>query len=165
MRTRFEGRRKNRVCHMKYTSEQKSAMKEVLADVISVISPHESILVRNSLDTLDFDGNHDMLSFDAGAAVELVLPYVLKLVKELASTTLTEVGTKFGKRLAEWLTSGTADKQKLEVGHLHELGENFRKKLTREGLARPEASRIADSLISTLVAHPELLRKIVGLPA
>jgi hypothetical protein len=148
---------------LKYSKEQKYAMTEVLREAITVLSPKELILVDRCLDVRD-DGS-SMLGFDGGATVQLLLPYLLNFVKEMASSTVGELGKKYGKDLSNQLLKRPSRDDKLEVRHLNELGKDFEQRLSREGISPQEASRIADTMIATLVSHPGRLRKIVGLPA
>jgi hypothetical protein len=146
---------------MALTDTQKTALKEVAEQVIAATRPSELILVRRlNIDKLGRRSG-GMLGFDSGATAHLVLPHLITLLEALAGATAEECAKKWGKSLADWLFHGK-DSQMLETASLRNVGEAFRSKLIQEGRSEEESLRISDALISTLIEHPGLVRKLVG---
>jgi hypothetical protein len=146
---------------MGLTKAQKIAIREIAEQVISGSRPSEMILVKH----LDVDklrsGSGGMLGFDLGASAHVVLPHLAALLVTLADAGAEEYAKKWGERLAVWIFR-EKEPQMLDASCLQKVGEAFRLKLVQEGRSEQESARISDALISTLVSHPSLLRKLVG---
>lgn len=145
---------------MTLTSDQELALKEIAEQVIGQTRPTELVLVKH-LDFKQLSNDSDsILGFDPGAMAQIVLPHLLALLQTLATTTAKDCAERWGKNLADWIFH-KEERRTLDADSLRKVGEAFRGRLIREGRSEEESLRISDALVSTLVSHPTLLRKLV----
>jgi hypothetical protein len=144
---------------MEFTPTQASALKELLSDVIQKCSPDEIILVEHCLDkprAKDADG---MLGIGINHEVILLLPPLLMVLKEFASTSAAEIAKHWGKELANWVIGDKPSN--VDPAAFSQLGHVIRSRLEKQGFSSPEASSVTDSVIVAMMGKPNIVRKLV----
>jgi hypothetical protein len=138
---------------------QARAMEQILRDVLAEVSPEEVILVDGSVTAKPASEFNGVLGFGIGAECLLVLPIVLDVLKELASTTTVELAKKWGKDLAEWITGHPSES--VGVRELNQFAGILKGRLEKRGFTLEKSIQITDCVVATLASRPKLLQELV----
>jgi hypothetical protein len=145
---------------MNYSTEQQTAIKQVLTGVLSTAKPEEVFLVDSVFDQpIEINRRTDALGFGGGAEVILWLYPLFHVLCELTGDAGKGFAEKWGGQLAEWMWKKKPEAS-LEAAMLTNLRTAVVQRLTVEGVASPDSERVGDTLVAVLVNHPEFLRHI-----
>jgi hypothetical protein len=146
---------------MTYTSDQRTAIQQLLSEILSRVKPEETFLVETVFDRqVDVGGRTDALGFGGDATVLLWILPLAKVLQEFAATTFEGFSKKWGEQVAEWLWKKKASR--LEASDLMTFRSAMVQRLSAEGIAVEACERIGDTALAVLLAQPEILRQMMN---
>lgn len=146
---------------MSLSADQTQAMKDILRNVLSQVSPDELMLVDDSIGrTGDDDKMDGMLAFGIGPEYQMLLPVVLLALKEIASATAADLIKSWGVDLVKLVTHGHHDS--IDPAAIKQLRSVFLIRLEKQGFGPEQATQAADCVVATMTSRWDLVGKLRG---
>jgi hypothetical protein len=139
---------------------QEQSLTAVVRSVLTSTRPEEVILVDGLVSDQSQGKKDEILGFGLGPEITLLAPVLIDFLKEACKGSLKTVAESFGVYLAKKVVSPSHPK--IDQTKLVTIRTDLSKRLSESGFEPEEVNRIGDSLISVLVANPDLLRGLIS---